>query len=713
MWCHGHKRLTIAAWILLVVGVQILSGAVGKKDQANFRLAGTESQRAYDLLAKHFPVQNGDSDQIVFKATSGTLRDPADRSQVNAAMAAIAKDKKIVASVTTPFQKGGQLSKDGRIGVGRVNYFKTIDKLKADDIKPIQKAAFSARSPTIEVEHGGQGAELLRFANSSGPSTGIGFFAAFIILLLVFGSLIAAFLPLITAGVAIGTTLGLITLISHVVDTPDFASQLAELIGIGVGVDYALFVVTRYRAEVANGLSRAEAIELAMDTAGRTVFFAACTVVIALLGLLLLGLSFLHGVAVGAAAAVALTMLAAITLLPALIGGVGAWIDRLRLGRRRKTGSPRREGVRWERWSRAVQRRPWVAAIAGLAIVGGLCVPVFSMRLGGSDAGVDPSGTTTRKAYDVIAEGFGPGINGSFLLATKLAKPGDTAAAQKVASAAGADRDIAYVGPTSLSPDGAVATVSAYPKTGPQDQRTTDALHRLRDDVMPGVERETGATVSIGGNNAAQADFTHVIAQKLPLFVGVVVLLSALLLVAMFRSVLIPIKAAVMNLLSIGASLGVVTAIFQQGFLSNFLGVGEGPIEPFLPVLLFAIVFGLSMDYEVFLISRMHEEWDKSGDPHDAVARGLAATGRVITAAAAIMVVVFSAFVLGDDRIIKLFGIGLASAVLIDAVVIRCLLVPAIMELFGRRAWWLPAGLDRVLPRLAIERAKTPAAATE
>jgi putative drug exporter of the RND superfamily len=335
----------------------------------------------------------------------------------------------------------------------------------------------------------------------------------------------------------------------------------------------------------------------------------------------------------------------------------------------------------------------------------GLALPAMNMRLGSSDAGVDPPGTTTRDAYHLIAEGFGAGTNGSFLLVSELAGKGDKAAAERIASAVRDDKDFTFVAPPALSPDGKVATVTAYPRTGPQDKATTDTLKRLRDDVLPGVERETGARVEVGGFTASNEDFSNVVAGKLPLFVGVVVLFSALLLLAVFRSVIIPVKAAIMNLLSIGAALGFVTLVFQDGHGAGLLGIGTGPIESFVPVLMFAIVFGLSMDYEVFLISRVHEEWERTGDASGSVARGLQTTGSVITAAASIMVLVFASFALGDDRVIKLFGLGLASAVFFDAVIIRCLLVPALMEIFGRRAWWLPSWLERRLPRLAIEAA--------
>jgi RND superfamily putative drug exporter len=381
----------------------------------------------------------------------------------------------------------------------------------------------------------------------------------------------------------------------------------------------------------------------------------------------------------------------------------------LRLRRDERRERRRADGAGWARWSRAVQRRPWIAAGISLLVLLALALPATNLRLGSSDAGVDPPGTTTRNAYHLIADGFGAGTNGSFLLVAELPKKGDKAAAQQAAATLKRDRDFTFVAPPAISPDGRVATITAYPRTGPQDKATTDTLNRLRNDVVPGIERTTGARIEVGGFTASTEDFSHVVAGKLPLFVGVVVLFSALLLLAVFRSVIIPIKAALMNMLSIGAALGFVTLVFQDGHGAGLLGIGTGPIESFVPVLMFAIVFGLSMDYEVFLISRIHEEWEKTHDASGSVAHGLQTTGKVITAAASIMILVFASFALGDDRVIKLFGLGLASAVFFDAVIIRCLLVPALMEIFGRRAWWLPSWLDRRLPRLAIESSREPA----
>jgi putative drug exporter of the RND superfamily len=719
--------------VLALVVIQTIAASVGVKQISSFRLPGTESQRAYDLLAERFPAAKGDIDQLVFKARSGTLEDPANKARIEAALKRVDAAKS-VASVQSPFSEGGQLTKDGRLGVANINYDKSTNDITPETLEKVEQAAFTARSPQLQVEHGGPGAEIVRFNNSQGPSEFFGVIAAAIVLLITFGSLVAAGLPLIATLLALGTSLGIITLLSHVVDTPDFASQLASLIGLGVGIDYALFVVTRYRAEVRAGLDRNEAVEKAIDSAGRTVMFAAITVVIALLGLLLLGLNFMQGVALGAATAVLATMFAALTIIPALIGGSGEFMDGVlheyderggfrfwgtkhrfalpgrewRARRLAKRERKRAEGHAWERWSHAVQARPWLAASIAVVVLLALALPATQMRLGSSDAGLDPPGSTTREAYDLIAEGFGAGTNGSFLLVAELANKGDNAAAEKIADAVRADKDFTFVAPPALSPDGTVATITAYPRTGPQDAATTDTLNRLRDDVVPAAERDTGAQVEVGGFTASNEDFSRVVASKLPLFVGVVVLFSALLLLAVFRSVIIPIKAAILNLLSIGAALGFVTLVFQEGHGSSLLGIGTGPIDSFVPVLMFAIVFGLSMDYEVFLISRVHEEWERTNDASASVARGLQTTGRVITAAASIMILVFASFALGDDRIIKLFGLGLASAVFFDAVIIRCLLVPALMEIFGRRAWWLPSWLDRRLPRLAIESPEVP-----
>ena len=707
-WCMAHRWQTIVAWLLAAVAAIVAGQAAGTRDIASFRLPDTESQAAYDLLAAHAPEVNGGTDQLVYVAPAGrSLRDPQQRTLLQSSLAKVRADR-VVASVSDPLGEGGQLTPDARIGVATITYKGEFQAFKPEDFKRVQSAAFSARGTNLRIEHGGFGAETVRFTEQQGSSEIFSVLAAALILLFFFGSAIAAGVPLLTAILALGTTLGLVPVISHIVDTPEFAGQLAALIGLAVGIDYALIVVTRYRAEHGRGMEREAALLMAMDTAGRTVFFAACTVIIALLGLLLLGLSFLHGAAIASALAVLLTMVGALTVLPAILSKSGDWIDRLRLplpGRaRRAAAASAGESETWARWSEFVQRRPWPAVVVAVLILLALAVPALHMRLGTSDAGLDPEGTTTRFAYDLIAQGFGPGVNGSFLLATQLPRAGDTQAAQRIADAVARDPNTAIVVPPQLSPDSEIATIVVFPKTGPQDEATTAMLERLRGDVLPPAEQASGATVYVGGQTASQEDFADVIASKLPLFVGSIVLLSALLLLIMFRSIFIPIKAALLNLLSIGAALGFVTLVFQDGFLAELLSSGTGPVESFVPVMVFAIVFGLSMDYEVFLVSRMHEEWLRTGDATRAVRNGLATTGRVVTAAATIMIVVFLTFALGPDRVIKEFGIGLAAAVFLDAFVIRCLLVPALMELAGERAWWLPSGLARRLPQVALER---------
>jgi RND superfamily putative drug exporter len=706
-WCMTHRWQTFVAWLLALAAAFFVGNAVGTRDISSFRLPNTESQAAYDLLAAHAPKVNGGTDQLVYMARGGTLRDGQARQRMEASLRRVRGDK-IVADVTDPLSKGGQLTPDGRIGVSTVTYKDEFQAFKVKDFQRVQKEAFAARGSQLQVEHGGQGAELVRFADQGTGSEGIAVLAAALILLFFFGSAIAAGVPLLTAALALGTTLGLVPVISQVVDTPDFAAQLATLIGLAVGIDYALIVVTRYRAEHGRGMGRDEALEMAMDTAGRTVFFAACTVIIALLGLLLLGLSFLHGAAIASALAVLLTMVGALTVLPAVLSKSGNWIDRLRLplpGRRRRAETAAAgESARWGRWSEFVQRRPWPSVLAGVLVLLALASPTLHLRLGTSDAGLDPKDTTTRSAYDLVAKGFGPGVNGSFLLATQLPRAGDSRAAQRIAAAVARDPDVAIVVPPALSPDRRIATIVLFPKTGPAAEATTNLLQRLRADILPAVERQTRATVYVGGQVASQEDFADVIAGKLALFVASIVLLSALLLMIVFRSIFIPIKAACLNLLSIGAALGFVTLVFQDGFLADLLSSGTGPVESFVPVMVFAIVFGLSMDYEMFLVSRMHEEWLRTGDPSRAVRNGLATTGRVVTAAATIMIVVFLTFALGPDRVIKEFGIGLAAAVFLDAFIIRCLLVPALMQLAGARAWWLPSGLARRLPQVALER---------
>ncbi len=612
-----------------------------------------------------------------------------------------------VSEVASPYKGGAAaISKNGQIAYATVQFDVPNNKLDKASTKRMVKVAQAAASDGLQVEMGGQPVEEARQEEGGDSSFAIGLLAAVIILLLTFGSVVAMGLPLITALFALGVGLSLVTLGTHVFDTANFAPQLAAMIGLGVGIDYALFILTRFRNGLDEGMESRDAAIAAVDTAGRAVLFAGITVIISLMGMLLLGISFLYGVAMAAALAVLFTMIAALTLLPALLTIAGRRVDRLRIPGLGKRTPSTAEDTRWFRWSQEIQRRPVLSALLSGGLLLALCIPTLSLRLGSNDAGTDPSGTTTREAYDLLAEGFGPGFNGPFAIVGELPGKGEDQGMLLLRKTLEGEAGVAKTTPVVFNPAKNTAVFQMYPTTSPQSEDTTKLLDRIRGEVIPPIEAKTGAQLHVGGVTAIFEDFGNAISEKLPLFIGVVVLLSALLLMIVFRSLLVPLKAMVMNLLSIGAAFGLIVAVFQWGWGASVIGIdGTGPIISFFPVFLFSIIFGLSMDYEVFLMSRIHEEWEHRHDASLAVTRGLALTGRVITAAAAIMVTVFASFMIGEDRIIKLFGLGLAAAVFIDAVVIRSVLVPAIMQLFGARAWWLPAWLDRILPHLHVEPA--------
>jgi putative drug exporter of the RND superfamily len=706
-WCTGHRKTVILSWIVALIGVGMIAGSVGSDFSEDFKLPASDSQEAFDLLENKFPAQSGDTATIVYKAPD--VEAPSVKRKMQRVFATAAKVPH-VSEVASPYEDGGAaaISEDGEVAYATVQFDTTTEKLDTKDIERVMDAAQGASGDGLQVEIGGQPIEEVRAEEEGGDSTfAIGLLAAIVVLLLTFGSLVAMGLPILTALFALGVGLSLVTLGTHVFDTAEFAPQLAAMIGLGVGIDYALFILTRFRNALDEGLEPRDAAIAAVDTAGRAVLFAGVTVIIALMGMMLLGLSFLYGVAMAAAVAVLMTMIAALTLLPALLTIAGRRVDRLRIpGLGSRTPSTA-EDTRWFRWSREIQRRPVLSALLSGGLLIALCIPTLSLRLGSNDAGTDPAGTTTREAYDLLAEGFGPGFNGPFSIVAALPSTGNDAALTQLSKRLEDEEGVAGTTPVMLNPAENTAVFQVYPTTSPQSEATTELLDHIRDDVIPPVEQQTGAQVHVGGITAIFEDFGTAIADKLPLFIGVVVLLSALLLMAVFRSVLVPVKAVVMNLLSIGAAFGLIVAVFQWGWGASLIGVDNtGPIISFFPIFLFAIIFGLSMDYEVFLMSRIHEEWEHKKDATEAVTRGLALTGRVITAAAAIMITVFASFMIGEDRIIKLFGLGLAAAVFIDAVIIRSVLVPAVMQLFGKRAWWLPALLDRILPRLHVEPAE-------
>ena len=701
LWCYRRRRTVLVTWILVLVAFVFLSKAVGGSYSQSLRLPGTESQKAADLLDADFPSRAGDSGQVVFASTD--VRTPAVRAQVGELLREIAGVPG-VADVVSPFSPAGarQIASDGTVAYATVDFTLGIEDIHHATTQRVIALADHARSFGLNVELGGR---MFDTNGAPGGTAAIGLLAAVVILLLTFGSVLAMGLPIMIALFGIGTGLSLVALISHGLSTPEFTTELASMIGIGVGIDYALFIVTRYRQGLHDGLDPEAAVALAIDTAGRAVLFAGVTVMISLFGLFLMGVEFVRGLAAGTSVTVGLVMVASVTLLPAVLGFAGHAIDRLSVPGRRRRENAHRASM-WFRWSRVVQHRPWTAAIAGLVVLVVLAIPLFGMHLGFSDAGSNPKSATTRRAYDLVGKGFGPGFSGPLVLAAELSPRGDVGALSQLVAAVARTPGVARVSPPQPSPSGTAAVIQVIPSSSPQSTQTVSLIHNLRKHVIPTAMGDSGTRVYVGGFTAAGVDVSDRFSSRLVLFIGAVLALSFLLLLAVFRSVLVPLKAVVVNLLSIGASYGVVVTVFQHGHFASLVGSnGTGPIAPFIPMMLFAIVFGLSMDYEVFLLSRIREEFDRTGDNALAVADGLAATARVITAAALIMITVFGSFILGDDQIVKLFGLGLAFAIFIDASVVRMVLVPATMELLGSANWWFPKWLDRIVPRLHVEPA--------
>jgi RND superfamily putative drug exporter len=695
--------------LVALVGLSVLSQSAGTAYKNSFSLKGTQSFDALNLLERSAPKASGDVEQIVIAVKHGRVTDPGAKARAQAMLSRVAALPEVV-SIASPYGARGraQISQSGQIAFANVTLTKQAITYSVAEAQQFVNTARAGAGPGLQVQVEGQVAETANKASIN--SVGMGATAALIVLLLVFGSLLAAALPLITAGVALGAGTATIGLLSHLIDMASFSAQLSLLIGLGVGVDYALFIVTRHRQGLQRGKSVEDSIVDALDTSGRAVMFAGATVCIALLGMFALGVSFLYGVAIAASVVVLFTVATALTLLPAVLGFFGTRVLG-RKARRALAGGQltTSDGAGWwERWTGALQARPALIATAAVLVMAVIAIPFFSMRLGSSDAGSDPAGTTTREAYELLAKGFGPGYNGPLQLVAQVNDSAQQAAFAKVATAVSHTTGVVRVSApvTFHGRDGApgVATADVYPVGSPQAASTSTLLSTLREQVVPKASAGSAVHVLIGGQTAIFADFSSVLSGKLPLFIGVVVLLSFLLLTAVFRSLVIPATAAIMNMLSAGAAFGVVTAVFQFGWFASLLGINStGPIEAFIPVMMFAILFGLSMDYEVFLVTRIYEEWHKTRDNQLAVTRGLAATGRTITAAAAIMIFVFGSFILGGQAIIEMFGLGLASAVLLDALIVRSIIVPSVMLILGKANWWLPRSLDRVLPHLNVE----------
>ncbi|GAA2652497.1 MMPL family transporter [Streptomyces aculeolatus] len=705
-WCFRHRFIVIGGWLLLLA---ILAGGVraagGSSFSEEYTLPGTESTKAAELLATQFERTSGDTSTIVLHATSGKVTDPAVKADVSRMLAEVAEVPE-VGAVTGPFGPTGsaQISRDGGTAYATVTFTGRSQSLDTGNIEQVVALGSKLRSDALQVEFGGKAiGELDKPSTSS--SELIGILAAAIVMLLAFGSLVAMAIPLIAAVLALGGAILAIDLLTQVMSVPSTAPIIAAFIGLGVGIDYALFIVARYRNGIRAGLSPQEATVAAMNTSGRAVVFAGGTVAVAMLGLLVLGFSILSGIGLSAAIMVAFAIAVAVTLLPALFGAFGTRVlsrrQRARLKREGPSGA--QISSRWARWAGFVQKRPVPLTIMATVVMVVLMIPFFSLRLGSSDAGNNPPDTTTRQAYDLLADGFGPGHNGPLQLVAKVPSPQAatdfTRLGQEIETVPG----VSAVRTPPATPAATVRTMQVIPAESPQSEQTSDLIDTLRDRVIPAHE-EDGLTVHVGGQTAVHKDFASELSGKMPLFVTIVVVLGCLLLMLAFRSVLIPLTAAVMNLLSAGAGFGIVVAVFQWGWGSSALGAGPaGPVESFLPPMMLAVLFGLSMDYEVFLVSRIHEEWLHTGDNDLAVRRGQAATGQIITAVAIIMICVFTAFLFVGMRMIAEFGLGVAVAILLDALVVRTILVPAAMQLFGKWNWYLPRAIDRILPHVSVE----------
>ncbi|MBO0845353.1 MAG: MMPL family transporter [Nocardioides sp.] len=706
-WSFRRRWVVIGLWLLALAGFRVLDTAVGTDYSQHYEPPHTDSAQVQAWLDAAAPAQAGDTDRIVYAVSSGSISDPAVEHQIKLSVQSVAQLPHVTA-VTSPLSPRGrsQISHSGRIAYATVQFDELAENLPTDVVQRVVDAARAPAGEGLQIELGGEA--ISQAAQPGVGGVGIGVIAAAVVLFLAFGSLIATGLPLVTAIVSLGTSLAIVDMLSNVVSIADFTPDLATLLGLGVGIDYAMFIVSRHRTGLLAGRTLMDSAVTAVNTSGRAVLFAGLTVCIALLGMFTLGLKVFYGVGLGASIAVIVTVLAALTLQPALLSLFGHRV--LARRQRRAIGHATGSGSRlWDAWSARLRRSPWTLATAGMLVIVTLALPALSLRLGFSDAGNEPTVNTSRRAYDLLAEGFGPGFNGPFTLATPDTGAGDRDAFTGVMHRLATVPGVASVtDPVVVGAGGhAVLVAELVPTTSPQSDATDTLLRHLRDDVIPQASVGTGLDVRVGGITAVNEDFSQVIARHLALFVGVVIGLSCLLLALVFRSLVVPVVAALMNLFSVAASFGVVTAVFEKGWLKGAIGVhSTGPIEPFIPVLVFAVLFGLSMDYEVFLVARMHEIWLETRDNTIAVTRGLAQTGRIITAAAAIMMFVFGAFTLGDDRLLKIFGLGLGSAVLIDALIIRTLVLPAVMLLLGRLNWKMPSSVERFLPRLNVEGAE-------
>ena len=691
---HWKRSLVAALVVLFLIGAAAGAGGPAADD---FEIPGTESQQALDLFRDHSPAFAGADSTIVFSVESGRIEDPENRAAIEDALAKVA-DLRGVEQVADPFAEDAAVSEDGRIASVDVRYGLEPDEVEKEDGEALLAAAETAEEGGVDVSARGI---LIDLAAEQEAPVGelVGVAIALILLTILFRSLAAMAATLI--GALIGVMVGqmLLMALAKPLGLPEFASVIAVMLGLGAGIDYSLLIIGRFREQAAAGDSRRDASAKAAATSGASVVAAGLIVMVAIAGLLVIGIPFIGKLGLASAIGVGAVVVSALTILPIFIGALGRWIS----PKKPEHVLPSR---RFERWGETVTARPWLSIAAGVVVLLIFAFPVTNMRLGQPDDGNQPEGKTQRVAYDLQSEAFGPGYNGPFLLAVDTPK-GAADAEDQLAGLEAAVRDtpgMATVAPAQVSEDGEMATIFAIPETAPQDKATSDLLERLREDVIPEATAGTPLKVYVGGNTAGFEDFSDKVSSRLPLFIGVVIGLSVLLLIMAFRSLWIPLVSAVFNLLSIGAAYGVVTAVFQEGIGASLIGADSGvPVVSFIPVMMFAILFGLSMDYNVFLLSRVHEAYNEGDRPRASVIHGMARIGKVILFAALIMSAVFLAFVTTNDIISKMFGVGLGLAILIDVVIVRLVVAPAVVTLLGDRAWWLPRWLDRVLPNVSLE----------
>ena len=704
--CVRHRLAVLLAWIAVAVGLGVAASSLGSQASDNISLPGTGSQEVTDLLERGFPSQANGSSPIVLQATSGKVTDSRYSSAISDSVSALEKDQ-YVAKVISPLSRdgAGQVSRDGTIAYISVFPDRSLGDVTIDDAQEILDKADPAKKAGLETSAGGPlGSKLSKPETEKSEVVGLTF--ALIVLVFTFGTFVAMGLPIVSAliGVIAGTS-G-ITLLSHLTEVPTSAPTLAIMLGLGVGIDYALFILTTHRDTLARGMEPGESVARAVATSGGAVLFAGCTVVVAVCSLAVAGIPLVTTLGLTTGLMVALAMVCALTLLPAILALVGARVNALPLPGRRPAEAADLEHSRWARLARWIVHRPFLAVVLALAVMIPLSIPALSLHFGQADTGALPKDETARQAYDAITEGFGVGANGPVVIAARLARPAqpDDPGLARLQQAVGGAAGVAAVTPVALDGPGQIATFNAIPRTAPSDTATEDLVNSLRDDTIPAATQGAGIDASVGGSTAASIDLAEEISDKLPETIIVIIALSFVLLTIAFRSLLIPLKAAVMNLLSIGVAYGVVVMVFQYGWFAGVVGLdGAVPIVSYLPLLMFAGLFGLSMDYEVFLMSHVQEHFRSGASPRDAIVRGLAESARVITAAALIMVSVFASFILNGDPTIKQFGVGLSVAVIVDATLVRCLLVPAVMALMGRAAWWIPGWMDRILPRISVE----------